>query len=135
VAEVVEPDRVSELGGRGGGPDVVAEPAAGEVPVGVDDPGASGVVFAGRASVGSVGRERGLAVRAATLAEGVGGEGAVRVGPASVVWFGTPGRRGRLRCFARGGRVGRGVAGVGVQEGEGEQQVGTVQFVVRDVVA
>ena len=49
---------------------------------GVDDPGASGVVFAGRAAVGSVGRERGLAVRAATLAEGVGGEGAVRVGPA-----------------------------------------------------
>jgi hypothetical protein len=70
VAEVVEPDRVSELGGRRrGGPDVVAEPAAG-VPVGVDDPGASGVVFAGRASGGSVGRERGLAVRAATLAEG-----------------------------------------------------------------
>ena len=62
VAEVVEPDVGVELGGGGGGgPDVVAEPAAGEVPVGVDrGVGAAGVVFAGRAPVGSVGREGAL---------------------------------------------------------------------------
>ena len=44
------------------------------------------------------------------------------LGLSQVVRFGTPGRLGRLRCFARGGRVGRGATGVGVQESEGEQQ-------------
>jgi len=50
VSQVVEADRVGELQSRGGrGPDVVAEPVAGEVAVavGVDDAGAAGVVFAG----------------------------------------------------------------------------------------
>src|SRR3954468_4342800 len=53
VSEVVEADRTGEVrGGGGGGPDVVAEPVAGEVPVGVgvDDAGAAGVVFAGGAA-------------------------------------------------------------------------------------
>src|SRR3954468_9066007 len=85
VGEVVEPDRMGEVRGRGGGgPDVVAEPVAGQVAVwvGVHGAGAAGVVFAGRAALGAVGGECGFAVWAAAAAEGVGGAGAVGVGTA-----------------------------------------------------
>ena len=58
MAEVVETDRFIRCAAAHARPDGVAEPVAGEVPVGVcTPPGAAGIVFPGRAAVGPVGRE------------------------------------------------------------------------------
>ena len=132
VAEVVEADGEGQLGGGGGGgPDVVAEPAAGDVSVGVHDAGAARVVLARGASVGSVGGEGCRAVAAAALAQGVGGERRVGVRASAVVGFGSP---GNARTLNRR-RVGRGCGGVGVDEGEREEQVGVGEVVAGDVCA
>jgi hypothetical protein len=79
VAQVVEPDADAEVCLLDSGqPDLVAEPVAGDVAVGVDDPRrAGGFVLALSPALGSVGRDRGPAADAPAASRPVGARGAV----------------------------------------------------------
>ena len=89
VAQVVDADvEVEAGGGECGLPDVLGEPAAGDMSVGVDRSSESWIVFAGRAPLGAVAGVGAAAVVAAAAAEAVSGQGAVLVGAAAGVWCG-----------------------------------------------
>jgi hypothetical protein len=80
VAEVVGADADGDAGGvEGGFPDVVSEPGAGDVAVGGDGPGWSGVVFACGAAFGAVAGVGAAAVLALAAATGVAADGAVPI--------------------------------------------------------
>src|SRR5205823_2282650 len=114
-------------GGGGGAPELVAEPSAGDVSVGIEAAGLAGVVDAGGAALGAVAGIGTAAVVAAAAAGGVAGQGAVPVVPPVGGGVGQRvrrRRRGRLRT--------RRAVKHGVR---GEQQVTGVEGVLVDVAA
>ena len=112
VAEVVGADADADAGGvEGGFPDLVAEPGAGDVPVGGQGAAAGGprcgvCVLAGGAPLGAVGGVGAAAVFAFAAAGVVAGEGAVPVLPAGGVRFGES-EVDRLGDELQVGRLGR----------------------------
>ncbi|GAA5087188.1 hypothetical protein GCM10023259_100780 [Thermocatellispora tengchongensis] len=89
VAQAVHADvDVEAGGGEGGEPDLLSEPVAGDVAVGVAGVRSSGGVLAGGVAFGAVDGVGVLAVAAFGFAGGVAADGAVAVGASGGVGFG-----------------------------------------------
>src|ERR1039457_4315810 len=94
MAQIVGPDMDSEVRAlQRRHPDVVAEPAAGNMAVGVDNSGLPRLVFASGPARGPVKSKRSFAMGAPAVAGVVTAECAVRVPAAGLGRFGPPDRK------------------------------------------
>src|SRR6266567_1505564 len=93
VTQVMDPDSDPEIRSlESGRPDMLTEPPAGDMPVGVDDSRWPGLVLAASSAPRPVGRNRRLAMGTPARACVVGAESAVPVAASGVVRPGHPQR-------------------------------------------